>query len=227
MFLLNYFWDALAYLGLYHKDAKLLFLGLDNAGKTTLLGMLKHDRLKQEVPTLHPNSEQLIIGGSLFETLVESFLALRLYAAMFFFRNNPPSPYANHTCTVKFSTFDLGGHQAARRLWRDYFTEVNGIIFLVDAHDKERFPEAKQELDNLLADQELKDVPVCVLGNKIDIMGCASEDELRWALGLPHSQTTGKGTAAIEGRPLEVFMCSVVRKMGYVDGFQWLSAPLP
>lgn len=126
---------------------------------------------------------------------------------------------------IVFTTYDLGGHAQARRVWKNYFPAVDAIVFIVDAADRPRFLEAKAELDGLLSDEEIADCPVLVLGNKIDKHGSAPEDELKASLGLG-GQTTGKGKIArseLSGRPIEIFMCSVKRRTGYGDGFRWLS----
>ncbi|WP_411023115.1 ADP-ribosylation factor-like protein, partial [Salmonella sp. s51228] len=120
-----------------------MFLGLDNAGKTTLLHMLRDDKMGQHVPTTHPTKEELSLGG------------------------------------ISFTTYDLGGHEQARVVWKQYFPAVDAIVFIVDAFDRNRFPEAKIELDSLLRDEQVANSPILILGNKIDRPGAASEEEIR------------------------------------------------
>ncbi|GKC66886.1 GTP-binding protein SAR1A, partial [Tanacetum coccineum] len=119
---------------------------------------------------------------------------------------------------IKFKAFDLGGHQIARRVWKDYYAKdlvsqfrkcrqsvvdfrsffdaIHRLVlgrWMVDAYDKERFAESKKELDALLSDESLATVPFLILGNKIDIPYAASEDELPYYMGL-EGLTSGKVT---------------------------------
>ncbi|XP_035670267.1 GTP-binding protein SAR1b-like [Branchiostoma floridae] len=92
------------------------------------------------------------------------------------------------------------------------------IVFLLLTNTKE-------ELDSLLTDEQIANAPVLILGNKIDKPGAASEEELRQWFGL-HGQTTGKGTVPLHElntRPVELFMCSVLKRQGYGEGFRWLA----
>ncbi|KAJ3425636.1 hypothetical protein M0813_27601 [Anaeramoeba flamelloides] len=190
MFLVNWFFDVLGWIGIYKKSAKIVFLGLDNAGKTTLMHMLKDNIMQIHEPTLHPTMEEIEIEN------------------------------------IKFNAFDLGGHKEARRLWRDYYTTVDAVVFIVDVADQERLEESKKELNSLLSCEELRSVPFLVLGNKIDKKEAVSEEELRTIMDL--SFTTGKNEKSknSELRSIEVFMCSIKNRMGYKEGFQWIGKQL-
>ena len=48
---------------------------------------------------------------------------------------------------IKFRTFDLGGHTVARKVWSEYFQQVDAVVYMVDTVDRERFLESKAELD--------------------------------------------------------------------------------
>lgn len=175
-------------IGLWNKTGKILFLGLDNAGKTTLLKMLKSEKLGQYEPTEYPNVEEIVIGS------------------------------------LTITTIDMGGHVVARRVWQKYFTDdVTGIVFIVDAANSSRFEEARAELNDVLKSDEVANLPVLILGNKIDKNTAVQEEVLKAALGISN-QTTGKGKIEHKNvRPLEVFMCSIVKGEGYGAGIQWLT----
>jgi len=79
------------------------------------------------------------------------------------------------------------------------------------------------ELDQLLTDEQVINVPVLILGNKIDKAGACSEEQLRQFFQMC---TTGKNAPRLEElntRPIELFMCSVLKKQGYGEGFRWLA----
>jgi len=93
---------------------------------------------------------------------------------------------------------------------------------MVDAADKDRFQDAKMELEVIVFSIIPKHVPLLILGNKIDIKNAVSEKELRIALNLGF--TTGKNSLDVPKglRPIELFMCSLVKRVGLAQGLRWL-----
>ena len=62
-YIYNLFWNMLMKIGLWKKKAKIVFLGLDNSGKTTLMNLLKTGKVTQADPTKHAHQTKLTIGN--------------------------------------------------------------------------------------------------------------------------------------------------------------------
>jgi|EP00802_Teleaulax_amphioxeia_P012342 ADP-ribosylation factor-like protein 13B len=130
------------------KNMTILLLGLDNAGKSTLLFGLKDQLPDVVTPT---------IG----------------------FR---PSKIVKGKYTIEW--FDVGGAKNFRRVWQSYYSEVHGIIYVVDAAAQDRFEESKETLISTLESEGIAGKPVLVFANKQDLDGAASGPELTKVLGL-------------------------------------------
>ncbi|XP_011805118.1 PREDICTED: ADP-ribosylation factor 1-like isoform X2 [Colobus angolensis palliatus] len=57
---------------------------------------------------------------------------------------------------ISFTVWDVGGQDEIRPLWHHYFQNTQGLIFVVDSHDRERVNEAREELKRMLAEDELR-----------------------------------------------------------------------
>jgi ADP-ribosylation factor 1/2 len=63
----------------------------------------------------------------------------------------------------------VGGQDKIRPLWRHYFQNTQGIIFVVDSNDRDRIVEAREELQRMLNEDELRDALLLVFANKQDL----------------------------------------------------------
>ena len=75
---------------------------------------------------------------------------------------------------LNLSIWDIGGYNIyyenkVRKLWTHYSQNTDGIIFVVDSTDKERFEQAKEALSLLIFNDEFKNIPLLVFANKQDL----------------------------------------------------------
>lgn len=137
----------------------IVILGLDCAGKTTVLYRLRFNEFVNTVPTKGFNTEKIKVslGGS--------------------------------RRTASFHFWDVGGQEKLRPLWRSYTRCADGIVFVVDSVDAERIEEAKAELHKITRLAENQGVPVLVVANKQDLRNSLSLPEMESMLSLGELNT--------------------------------------
>lgn len=96
----------------------------------------------------------------------------------------PGAPAVLPVAQVTIKLWDLGGQPRFRSMWERYCRGVSAIVYVVDAADGPNMPAARSELHDLVSKPALASIPLLVLGNKNDLPGALSSDELIEALGL-------------------------------------------
>eukprot|EP00252_Welwitschia_mirabilis_P021810 TRINITY_DN5708_c0_g1_i1.p1 TRINITY_DN5708_c0_g1~~TRINITY_DN5708_c0_g1_i1.p1 ORF type:complete len:182 (+),score=32.39 TRINITY_DN5708_c0_g1_i1:163-708(+) len=159
------------------KEMRILMVGLDAAGKTTILYKLKLGEVVTTIPTIGFNVETV--------------------------------EYKN----ISFTVWDVGGQDKIRPLWRYYFQNTQGLIFVVDSNDRERIAEARDELHRMLNEDELRNAVLLVFANKQDLPNAMSAAEVTDKLGL-HS---------LRQRHWYIQSACATSGEGLYEGLDWLS----
>ena len=79
---------------------------------------------------------------------------------------------------LKMQVWDLGGQTGLRPYWRCYYADTNAVVYAIDSADKDRLDVARQELELMLQEEELKGAPLLVLANKQDLPNAMNEMEV-------------------------------------------------
>lgn len=117
--------------------------------------------------------------------------------------------------------FDLGGGKRIRGIWKNYYSESYGVVFVVDSSDIQRIQETRDTMAEVLRHPRIAGKPVLVLANKQDQDGALAEADIIESLSLEKLVNENKCLCQIEP-------CSAV--LGYgkkVDksiknGLNWL-----
>ena len=114
---------------------------------------------------------------------------------------------------LTMTLWDVGGQERIRALWRHYTENNDGFVYLVDATDKARFEEARQELFRMLNEDNMRGVPCLIFANKMDAPQASKVSDVAEKMGLRD----------IRGREWYVQGCSAKSGDGLHEGLDWLA----
>ncbi|KAH7724879.1 ADP-ribosylation factor family protein [Aphelenchoides avenae] len=168
-----------------NKRIVLCILGIDGAGKTTVVKALQGEDLSSVHPT---------VGFSRAE------FELRKH---------------------KVVAYDLGGGERIRDIWKTYFAEVYGLVYVVDSSALSRIEENRQMVQTLVEHKDLVGKPILFLLNKKDLPEAMDEMQFSEQFELHNMAKRNKTDIRVEG------ICAV-KGFGkdmdpmIADGIEWL-----
>ncbi|EYU19533.1 hypothetical protein ABFS82_06G110900 [Erythranthe guttata] len=150
-----------------------LILGIDKAGKTTLLEKLKAQYSNSE--GLPPDRIVPTVGLNIGRV---------------------------EASNTKLVFWDLGGQPGLRSIWEKYYEEAHAVIYVIDAACPSRFEDSKSALEKVLRHEDLQGAPLLVIANKQDLDDAVSAEELAQYLDLKKLDErvyTFQAVSAIDG----------------------------
>jgi len=125
-----------------------------------------------------------------------------------------------HKSNLEVGFMDLGGGKKIRGIWEKYYGRSHGLIFVVDATARDRVDEAKETLHSLIKHGDTVGKPLLIFGNKQDLDGAMTVDELFGVLEL----------SAFPQLEVKIIACTAKVSSGtkvdpaLMSGVDWLSS---
>ena len=162
------------------REIRILVLGLDNAGKTTIVRRLCDKPIDEIEPTLGFSIQTLDYDLSKTGTTPETTTTTTTTQTVE--KTTLSQVYQLHL-------WDIGGQSTIRAYWRNYFEKTDGIVWVVDSGDRHRLGLVRDELETILDQERLAGASLLVLANKSDLEGAMGPEPIAKALGLKTGST--------------------------------------
>jgi PAS domain S-box-containing protein/small GTP-binding protein len=116
---------------------------------------------------------------------------------------------------VSLLTYDTPGQSKFKEIWKPYLKNQDGLIFVLDITDKIKFPDAFALLHEIAGREDLRDLPILILFNKVDIEK-PDNSEINELVNAMALEQLGK-------RPIKYFLTSGIKNINVDEAFNWLS----
>jgi ADP-ribosylation factor protein 1 len=129
---------------------------------------------------------------------------------------------------VDLSFWDIGGCQSRRPMWRHYHLNTQGLIFVIDASDKDRLGEGEERgyytarglFIETLKDPDLLNTKVLIFLNKQDLSGALSVEEFKGRFRLDDLFEENSGL--LTPHQYHIQPCCARSGEGLKEGLDWL-----